>query len=102
MRARRAFADESADVIALDVAVVADDLEDTANAVCERGRRCGVGRADVRDLSALRYPNGLPVSGTLFTPQLTGLQVLSSRHRSGDSALRVYLSAKERPCRGET
>ena len=44
----------------------------------------------------------LPVSGTLHTPQLTRLQVLSSRHRSGDVALRVYLSAKERPCRGET
>jgi SDR family mycofactocin-dependent oxidoreductase len=47
------FADEGADVIALDVAAVADDLECTAIRVRDRGRRCVVGLADVRDLTAL-------------------------------------------------
>jgi SDR family mycofactocin-dependent oxidoreductase len=47
------FADEGADVIALDVATVAADLDDTAACVRDRGRRCVVGLADVRDLDAL-------------------------------------------------
>jgi SDR family mycofactocin-dependent oxidoreductase len=47
------FADEGADVIALDVAAIAEDLERTAADVRNRGRRCIVGLADVRDLDAL-------------------------------------------------
>ena len=47
------FADEGADVIALDVTARADDLECTARLVRVRGRRCAVGTADVRDLSVL-------------------------------------------------
>jgi SDR family mycofactocin-dependent oxidoreductase len=47
------FADEGADVIALDVPDVADDLDDTASYVRDRSRRCVAGLADVRDLSAL-------------------------------------------------
>jgi hypothetical protein len=39
----------------------------------------------------------LPVSGTLHTPQLTRLQVLSSRHRSGYVALRI---SKGTQCHG--
>ncbi len=47
------FADEGADVIALDVAAVADDLRDTGREVEQRGRRCATGMADVSDLQAL-------------------------------------------------
>jgi SDR family mycofactocin-dependent oxidoreductase len=47
------FADEGADVIALDIPAVADDLADTATRVRDRGRRCVARLADVRDLSAL-------------------------------------------------
>jgi SDR family mycofactocin-dependent oxidoreductase len=47
------FADEGADVIALDVAAFADDLDRTAALVRKRGRRCVVGLADVRDVDAL-------------------------------------------------
>lgn len=45
------FADEGADVIALDTS--ADDLRDTADAVHQHGRRCVTGLADVRDLDAV-------------------------------------------------
>ncbi len=47
------FADEGADVIALDVAAVADDLRDTGREVERRGRRCATGMADVSDLAAV-------------------------------------------------
>ncbi len=47
------FADEGADVIALDVAAVADDLRDTGREVASRGRRCSTGLADVSDLGAV-------------------------------------------------
>jgi SDR family mycofactocin-dependent oxidoreductase len=47
------FADEGADVIAVDVTARADDLECTAGLVRVRGRRCAVRTADVRDLSVL-------------------------------------------------
>lgn len=47
------FADEGADVIALDVATAVDDLRDTATRVENRGRRCVTGLADVSDLEAL-------------------------------------------------
>ncbi len=47
------FADEGADVIALDVAALADDLRDTGREVEKRGRRCATGMADVSDLQAL-------------------------------------------------
>lgn len=47
------FAEEGADVIALDVAAVSADLAETAAAVTERGRRCVTGEADVRDVTAL-------------------------------------------------
>ena len=47
------FAEEGADVIALDVADAADDLEDTAARIRDHGRRCAVRYADVRDLDAV-------------------------------------------------
>lgn len=48
------FADEGADVIALDVSTAADDLDATADAVRRRGRRCVTATADVRDLAAMK------------------------------------------------
>ncbi|MFP1153650.1 mycofactocin-coupled SDR family oxidoreductase [Mycobacterium sherrisii] len=47
------FADEGADVIALDMPATAADLEQTAAAVAQRRRRAVTGLADVGDLSAL-------------------------------------------------
>jgi len=49
-------------VIALDAAAVADDLDDTANCVRDRGRRCVVGIADVRELAALTAAVDAPVA----------------------------------------
>jgi SDR family mycofactocin-dependent oxidoreductase len=47
------FADEGADVIALDIGTAADELRDTATQVEKRGRRCVTGLADVTCLAAL-------------------------------------------------
>lgn len=47
------FADEGADVIALDVAELADELAGTAGEVESRGRRCVTWFADVSDLAAV-------------------------------------------------
>jgi SDR family mycofactocin-dependent oxidoreductase len=47
------FADEGADVIALDVSPAADELHDTATEVEKRGRRCVTGLADVTDFDGL-------------------------------------------------
>lgn len=47
------FADEGADVIALDGPAAADDLRGTATEVESRGRRCVTGLADVGDLDAV-------------------------------------------------
>lgn len=47
------FADEGADVIALDAPAAADELRDTARGVEERGRRCATGLADVSELEAV-------------------------------------------------
>jgi SDR family mycofactocin-dependent oxidoreductase len=47
------FAEEGADVIALDAPAVADDLPGTARDVESRGRRCVTGVADVSDLEAV-------------------------------------------------
>ena len=47
------FADEGADVIALDAPAAADELRDTAREVENRGRRCATGLADVSDLEAV-------------------------------------------------
>jgi NAD(P)-dependent dehydrogenase (short-subunit alcohol dehydrogenase family) len=47
------FADEGADVIALDVPAAAGELGDTAREVENRGRRCATVLADVSDLEAL-------------------------------------------------
>ncbi|OBB94839.1 mycofactocin-coupled SDR family oxidoreductase [Mycobacterium sp. 852002-40037_SCH5390672] len=47
------FADEGADVIALDAAAAADELRGTARGVEDRGRRCTTGLADVSDLEAM-------------------------------------------------
>ncbi|GBG38752.1 mycofactocin-coupled SDR family oxidoreductase [Mycobacterium montefiorense] len=47
------FADEGADVIALDVDTLADELSGTAAEVNSRGRRCVTGFADVSDLAAV-------------------------------------------------
>ncbi len=49
----RRFAEEGADVIALDVAALADELRGTATEVESRGRRCVTGLADVDDLDAV-------------------------------------------------
>jgi SDR family mycofactocin-dependent oxidoreductase len=48
------FADEGADVIALDEPAAADELRDTASEVQNRGRRCATGLADVSDLEAVK------------------------------------------------
>jgi SDR family mycofactocin-dependent oxidoreductase len=47
------FADEGADVIALDAPAAADELRGTAREVESRGRRCATGLADVSDLDAV-------------------------------------------------
>jgi SDR family mycofactocin-dependent oxidoreductase len=47
------FADEGADVIALDTTAYADELRTTAAEVQRRGRRCAIGTVDVRDLPGL-------------------------------------------------
>jgi len=47
------FADEGADVIALDIHAAADELRDTAAQVEKRGGRCVTGLADVRSLEAM-------------------------------------------------
>jgi SDR family mycofactocin-dependent oxidoreductase len=47
------FADEGADVIALDVLSAADELRCTATEVEKRGRRCVTGLADVTDFEGL-------------------------------------------------
>ncbi len=47
------FADEGADVIALDARTAADELRDTAREVEDRGRRCVTGLADVSDLATM-------------------------------------------------
>jgi SDR family mycofactocin-dependent oxidoreductase len=47
------FADEGADVIALDGPAAADELRGTATEVENRGRRCAIGSADVTDLAAV-------------------------------------------------
>lgn len=47
------FADEGADVIALDAETATDELQDTARGVEDRGRRCATGLADVSDLAAV-------------------------------------------------
>lgn len=47
------FADEGADVIALDAEAAADELRSTAMEVESRGRRCATGVADVSELEAM-------------------------------------------------
>ncbi len=47
------FADEGADVIALDAEAAADELRSTATEVENRGRRCATGLADVSELEAM-------------------------------------------------
>ena len=47
------FADEGADVIALDLPAVANELRSTATQVENRGRQCVTGLADVSDLEAV-------------------------------------------------
>jgi SDR family mycofactocin-dependent oxidoreductase len=47
------FADEGADIIAIDVPSAADALGDTADEAEKRGRRCVAGLADVADLDGL-------------------------------------------------
>jgi SDR family mycofactocin-dependent oxidoreductase len=47
------FADEGADVIALDFPVAADELRGTATEIERRGRRCVTGLADVADVGAV-------------------------------------------------
>jgi SDR family mycofactocin-dependent oxidoreductase len=47
------FADEGADVIALDTGALTDELLGTATQVRDRGRRCVAATADVRDAEAM-------------------------------------------------
>ncbi len=47
------FADEGADVIALDGPAAADELRGPASEIQNRGRRCATGLADVSDLEAV-------------------------------------------------
>ena len=47
------FADEGADVIALDAPDAADELRNLATEIEKRGRRCATGLADVSDLDAV-------------------------------------------------
>jgi len=47
------FADEGADVIALDIPDLGDELRDTAREVENRGRRCAISLADVSDLDTV-------------------------------------------------
>jgi SDR family mycofactocin-dependent oxidoreductase len=47
------FADEGADVIAIDIPAAADELRDTATEAEKRGRRCVTAMADVADLAVL-------------------------------------------------
>lgn len=47
------FADEGADVIALDAETAADALRDTAREVEGRGRRCATGLGEIGDLAAV-------------------------------------------------
>jgi SDR family mycofactocin-dependent oxidoreductase len=47
------FADEGADIIALDIPCAGDDLNVTASEVHQRGRRCVTGLADVCDLDSM-------------------------------------------------
>ena len=47
------FADEGANVIALDATAASDELLDTARDVESRGRRCVTGVAEVSDLEAV-------------------------------------------------
>lgn len=47
------FADEGADVIALDAPDTANELRDLATEIEKRGRRCATGLADVSDLDAV-------------------------------------------------
>ena len=47
------FADEGADVIALDTTDFGDELHDAATQVRDRGRRCVAASADVRDAEAM-------------------------------------------------
>jgi SDR family mycofactocin-dependent oxidoreductase len=56
------FADEGADVIALDSDAAIDDLARTATAVRNRGRRCVARVADVRDMEALTVAVGAGVT----------------------------------------
>lgn len=56
------FADEGADVIALDADTAADELRDTARGVEDRGRRCITGLADVSDLEAMTAAIGAGVA----------------------------------------
>lgn len=48
------FAEEGADVIAVDVPAAAADLEQTAAAVAQRGRHASTGLADVSEFAALK------------------------------------------------
>lgn len=63
------FADEGADVIALDAPAVADELADTAEKVADRGRRCVTGLADVTDSGPSPPPSmPAPPSWAASTP----------------------------------
>ena len=56
------FADEGADVIAIDILAAADELHETATEVEKRGRRCLTELADVTDFEALTAAVGAGVA----------------------------------------
>jgi SDR family mycofactocin-dependent oxidoreductase len=56
------FAEEGADVIAIDFPAAADDLRGTASEVESRGRRCVTGQADVTELEAMTAVIGTGVA----------------------------------------
>jgi SDR family mycofactocin-dependent oxidoreductase len=56
------FAEEGADVIAIDFPAAADDLQGTATEVEGRGRRCVTGQADVAELEAMTAVIGTGVA----------------------------------------
>jgi SDR family mycofactocin-dependent oxidoreductase len=56
------FAEEGADVIAIDFPAAADDLQGTASEVESRGRRCVTGQADVAELEAMTAVIGTGVA----------------------------------------
>lgn len=78
------FADEGADVIALDMPAMADELRDTATEVEKRGRRCVTGQADVADL------DGLTTAVDAAVEELGRLDVIVANAGIYDAGVRTW------------